>query len=86
MIKKHGTNLFVKNKICEHNEYCVTYLSYIGKCEYDIKGIYKCNNNKIFCTKYNLINLTEWKKMNKVEKLQLIEDMNFKDIKEKFKN
>jgi hypothetical protein len=70
--------LFIKEeKNCELNEYCPIYLSYLDKYGVNSKEIKKCkNSNKIYCTKYNLINQTNWNKMTKEEKLKVIRDMN----------
>lgn len=65
------------NKICEHNEYCSIYLSYLGKYGENSEEVKYCkNSNDQFCTKYSLVDPEEWEKMTQGEKLDLIKKLN----------
>lgn len=67
-----------KNKtLCEQNEYCSIYLSYLGKYGKDSEEIKFCKNeNDSFCSKYGLVDQNDWDNMNSDEKLELIKKLN----------
>ena len=66
-----------KNEVlCDHNEYCPVYLSYLGKYGENSEKVKLCKNPNVhYCKKYNLINESEWVKLSIEEKLKIIEDM-----------
>jgi hypothetical protein len=73
-------NLFKKDKQdekdCKHDEYCPIYLSYLDKYNSTSSKLKYCkNSNKQYCTKYRLLDQTEWKKLNEEEKLNIIKEM-----------
>lgn len=65
-------NFFKKKKECKHDEYCPLYLAHVDKHGSEPKI---CKNGSQYCQKYRLINDTEWKKLSRVEKMQIIRDM-----------
>lgn len=79
-------SLFKTNddKECKNDEYCPLYLSYLDKYNANSKKIKYCKNpNTQFCKKYNLINNSEWSKLNKDEKIKIIRDMDLIDFIDK---
>lgn len=65
-----------KKKECKHDEYCPIYLSYVNKYGENSKEVKHCkNSNKQYCTKYRLIDETEWKKTGYDEKIKIVKDM-----------
>ena len=70
-------NIFKKKqKECKQDEYCPIYLSYLGKYGEHSKEVKLCKNpNKQYCTKYRLVDQTEWKKMSLEQKYKTIIDM-----------
>jgi len=72
--------------LCEHDEHCPIYLSYLGKYNEGSPQLNNCKNANVqFCKKYRLYNEDEWKKLNKVDKMKIIKDMYLIDFVEKDK-
>jgi hypothetical protein len=84
-IFKKFFNLFKKEKKdCKHDEYCPIYLSYLDKYNLTLSKLKYCkNSNKQYCTKYRLIDQTEWKKMSKDEKINIIRKMHLIEFVDK---
>lgn len=75
-----------ERKECKHDEYCPIYLSYLNKYKDGSEEVKYCkNSNKQYCTKYRLIDQTEWKKLNIEEKLEIIREMNLIEFIDKEK-
>ena len=89
LIKKITTmnifNIFKKKKkICKTDEYCPIYLSYLDKYKENSKEIKYCKNpDKQYCSKYRLIDQTEWKNMSKEEKITLVKKISLIDFIDK---
>lgn len=67
----------INEKECKNDEYCPIYLSHADKYGEKSEHVKYCkNSNKQYCTKYRLIEETEWKKLDKDQKLKVIKDMN----------
>lgn len=69
--------MFSKKPIlCEKNEICPIYLAYLDKYGENSKQIKYCKNpEKKYCKEYNLKNISDWKKLNRMKKMKIIRDI-----------